>query len=75
MQKDEAYHKYERFLTEVERKFASEIIGKSKEEQRAMLQLAKRIIESFTDLYGDSRTQRTLLNHIEIKNMPSLSMN
>ena len=61
MEKNEAYHKYQRFLTEVERRFAEASVGKSEEEKNTMLQLTQRIIDSFVDLYGDGGADSTLL--------------
>lgn len=55
-----SYKLYQRFLTEVERKFAAEIIGKSDKEKRAMLQLTQRIIDSYVGLYGDKSTNGRL---------------
>lgn len=59
----------------MERKCADEMVGKTPEEKRALLQLTQRIAESFTDLYGDGGTKRTLLKDVRLLTMPSLSMN
>jgi len=55
-----SYKLYQRFLTEVERKFAAEIIGRSDEEKRAMLRLTQKIIDSYVGLYGDKSPNKTL---------------
>ena len=60
METTETYQRYHRFLTEVERKFSASLIGKTESEKREMLLLTQRILDSFTELYGDEKVNNNL---------------
>ena len=62
METNESYKRYHRFLSEVERKFASSIVGKSDKEKAELLELTVKIVDSFVDLYGDRAVNETLLH-------------